>query len=996
MESLFRFFVERRTLANLAMIMVLLLGLSTFAYIKRDIYPEVNFGQLQITTVYPGAAPEDVELNVTNKIEDELDGVSGIKRMTSYSMENVSAVMVTVDPNVSDQDKVVDDIREAVARVTDLPAEVTESPHIVEITTAVIPIIEVGIAGDLPYPELREIAKEGERRLTELSGVSRVDKFGYRAREIKVEVSPGAMSRYQIPMAEIIAAIQGRNIRSTAGSFESYTSEKNVVTLAQFDDPMEVGDVVIRSTFDGPLIKVKDLAVVRDDFEDETFLSRMNGTTAISFVVYKTDTADIIRTVDSIKEMVEDASRNLPEGVEILYSTDASRSVRNRFGVVTSNGLMGLVLVLVILAFFLNLRTAFWVAMGIPFALMGTVFMLPLFGVYLDSIALSSMILVIGIIVDDAIVIAENIFRHRERGLSPQDAAVQGVKEVAAPVVATVLTTFLAFAPMFFMPGFMGKFVYVIPLVISLALFISLGEALFVLPSHMSHAFKKWKKDPPLRARIFAKLHAHYQRVLPGLLRLRYLLVILFIAALMGAVYYAATYMNFVLMPGGMADQFYIFTEYPTGTSLQATSDMTERMEAVVMELPEEELASFVTRVGWNPFLHTQSENYVSIAVDLTPFATRDRSAEQIVEELRRKSEAFDGGGRTVFTIETGGPPVGRPIELRVVGSDDDLRVAMTDSVTAVLSTLVGVQDIDRDDKPGKDQVEIKINYDRLARLGLNVASIARNVRMAYDGEVVTSVRYGDEDVDFRVILEGARERDIDYLRQIRVPNARGRLIPLRDFASLEVGPGPSDYRHYDGERSITIEASIAEGSELTPLEATGAVVAHFDAETENWPGTSIVVGGEAQEMSESMAGLFQALAIAVIAIYFLLILLFNSVTQPILVLIAIPFGMTGVIVTFALHGADMGFMAMLGVIGLGGVVVNDSLVLVSRLNELRVTKPEATIIEIVAEGTADRLRPIIMTSLTTVAGLLPIAYGFGGTDPWMAPMALALGYGLV
>ena len=228
------------------------------------------------------------------------------------------------------------------------------------------------------------------------------------------------------------------------------------------------------------------------------------------------------------------------------------------------------------------------------------------------------------------------------------------------------------------------------------------------------------------------------------------------------------------------------------------------------------------------------------------------------------------------------------------------------------------------------------------------------------------------------------------------MPNARGRLIPLWQFASLEVGPGPSDYRHYDGERAITIEASIAEGSELTPMEATDAVVEHFTAEAQNWPGTTIVVGGEAQEMSESMAGLFQALIIAIIAIYFLLILLFNSASQPVLVLMAIPFGMTGVIVTFALHGQDMGFMAMLGIIGLGGVVVNDSLVLVSRLNELREMKPSASIIDIVAEGTADRLRPIIMTSLTTVGGLLPIAYGFGGTDPWMAPMALALGYGLV
>jgi multidrug efflux pump subunit AcrB len=965
MRPFFRFFAERHILASLTTLMILILGVSTLSYIKRDIYPKVELGEVIVTTVYPGASPEDVELNVTNKIEDELEGVSGLKKTTSFSMENVSVIVVSVDPDGGDRDEIIDDVREAVSRVTDFPEEVTEEPLVEQWKTSMLPIVEVGISGDLPYRELRELAKSFEDRLLGLSGVSRVEKFGYRAREVKVEVSPRAIANYQIPLGEVIAAIQWRNIRATAGSFESYTSEKNVVTLAQFRSPQEVGDVIVRSTFDGPLIKIKDLAIVRDDFEEEKILSRMNGKTAISFNVIKTEAADIIRTVDEIKELAALESERLPEGVEIIFATDMSRSVRNRFEVVRSNLLIGLVLVLAVLAFFLNLRTAFWVALGIPVALLGTVFLLPLLGFHLDSVGMSAMLLMIGIIVDDAIIIAENIFRHRERGLAPIEAAVEGIREVFAPVVATMLTTFLAFAPMFFMPGLMGEFVLVIPVVVTLALLVSLGEAIVALPAHITGGLHKWKKRPSARIRWFNRMRERYARFARGLLRIRYLLVPVFAAVLLVAVWYAMNFMDFVLMPGGMADSFYIFTEYPTGTSLEASSDRTAKIEEIVAALPDEELASFKTRVGWNPFLDAVSEHYAAIAVDLTPFATRERSAEQIVEELREKSEEFDDEGRTVFLIETGGPPVGRPITIRVVGTDDDLRATLADSVQAYLGKMEGVQDIERDDKPGKEQVEVKIDYDRVARLGLSVSEIARTIRIAYDGEVVTSVRYGDEDVDFRVLLQEARHRDVGYLRQIRVPNRQGRLIPLGDFARLTVGPGPSDFRHYNGTRAITVDADIAEGSDLTPLVATDAVVERFGHDPDRWQGMEIVVGGEAQETAESMTALFMTLVLAVVAIYFLLIILFNSLTQPLFVLVAIPFGISGVIAAFALHGQTLGFMAVLGIIGLSGVVVNDSLVLVSHLNDLRRERPDAPTVDIVAEGTSDRLRPIIMTTLT-------------------------------
>ncbi|UCC44846.1 MAG: efflux RND transporter permease subunit, partial [Candidatus Zixiibacteriota bacterium] len=414
MKSFFRFFAERHKLATLITIMIILLGLSTLVGIKRDIYPLVDFDMMAIMTRYPGASPEDVELNVTNEIEDELKTVTGIDKITSVSMENVSAIMVTIDVDASDPDKIKNEIREAVNRVTDLPPEVTESQRVTELNSGMMDVIEVGLSGNIPYRDLREQARILERKIKNVPGISQINRFGYRTREIKVEVSPEAATRYQIPLREIITAIRGRNIRGTTGTFESYTSEKNLVTLAQFRDPLEVGEVIVRSTFEGPVVKVSDLAVVSDDFEDERVLSHLNGRAAISFLLFNSKTADVIRTCDAVKELVAKERERLPEEIEILHINDESRYVRDSFDVVLTNGWIGLVLVLILLTIFLNFRTAFWVALGIPVALLGTVFMLPVFGMFLDTITLTGMILVIGIIVDDAIIIAENIARRRE------------------------------------------------------------------------------------------------------------------------------------------------------------------------------------------------------------------------------------------------------------------------------------------------------------------------------------------------------------------------------------------------------------------------------------------------------------------------------------------------------------------------------------------------------------------------------------------------------
>ena len=998
MKTFFEFFIKRHLLANLMTVMILLLGLFSLYRINLSELPKIDIGEVVISTFYPGASPEDVELNVTNKLEDELKGIVGIKQMTSASLENTSVINIMIDIDAADEEKVKTEIREAVARVSNLPPEVKETPQITEVKTSLFPIIEVGLASEtLPYPELREYARQFEKKLKNVPGVATVSRYGYRAREVSVEVLPERMIKYNIPMRDIIRAIEARNIRASGGSLESSTSAKNVATISQFRDPLEVGDVIVHSSPTGAFVRVKDLAVIRDDFEDERVIPRMNGKHTIMFLATKNENADVVNTVDAVKALVATEQKRLPGTVEFLYANDASINVRNKFDIVQKNGLMGLAFVLIALWLFFNLRTSFWVAMGIPVSLLGVIIFLPFFDVSLDSITLTAMVLVLGIIVDDAIVVAENIFRRREMGDSPLDAAVNGIHEVYKPVLTTIATTFLAFLPMFLIGGVMGRFVFVIPLTITLALSMSLLESFTMLPAHILPGLRSTKKKSCCRT-WFSPIRDGFERLSAKLLRLRYLLVLLAVMILIGSLIYARTSLRFLFSDTRGANSFTATIELPQGVTLQATADKIQEVEAILDTLSKDEVVSYSVLIGAGTgFVTRESEHVATLSVNLTPFgAGRQRTADEIVEELRAQVAGIEGIDKAVFSVRAGGPPTGKPVSVRVIGDDDLLRRQLADDIFTFLGTLDGVRDIDRDDKSGKDEIALQLNYERLALYGLTVAEIARNVRIAYDGQVVTSVRYGAEDVDFRVILEQSSRQKLDALKQLRIPNRNGELIALEEVTQLTIGPGPAVLYHYDGERAITVDASVLR-YKTTPLEVTNAIKNRFNLD-QDYPGIMLTFGGEAQETQNSLIELAVTFVIAALGIYFLLVLLFNSLVQPLLVILSIPFGISGVIFAFGLHGRPLTFLAVIGVIGMAGVVVNDSLVLVDRLNQLtrRGVVSKMRMKALIASGTADRLRPVLLTTLTTVAGLLPLAYGIGGEDTSMGPMAFALGYGLL
>jgi multidrug efflux pump subunit AcrB len=606
-------------------------------------------------------------------------------------------------------------------------------------------------------------------------------------------------------------------------------------------------------------------------------------------------------------------------------------------------------------------------------------------------------VLVIGMVVDNSIIFSEAIAAHRAGGLPPLDAAVLGVRENLLPVATTVTTTIAAFVPLLFVRGVVGQFVSVIPLVVTAALLLSLAESVAGLPAHLAAGAGRRAGGGAVRGWFTAARDA-FETLADRLLRLRYLLVPAFALVAAAAVWYAAGRMSFVLFPTKGAERFFVNMELAMGSSLSATSDKVKQVERIVASLPPGEVENTLTRIGtagYPPF--GQAGNYAMIIVRLVPYSRRARSADQIVEDLRQRTDRLPGYVRIAYDIDAGGVPVGQPIALRVTGNDDAMRAGLARRLQTLLAATPGVKDVRSDDIRGKDQLTVEPDRRALARLGLNAAAVAAAVRAAWDGTVATSLREGDEDVGFRVLLDPRSRGDERALKGLLIANEQGRLVRLGDAARLEERPAPSAWRHQDGRRTITVAADV-DTEVTTPLRAVEHVLAQIDLARE-WPGMTIAAAGEAEQSLASLQGLLSAFCLAVLGIYFVLVLQLDSFVQPLLVLVTVPFGVVGVIVALALHGEPLGFLAIVGAIGLAGVVVNDAIVLVSHLNNLRRDHPAASSAEIralVAAGTADRLRAVVLTTVTTTAGMIPLAWGLGGYDLYMAPMALSLGYGLL
>ena len=1023
MDSFLDFLVRQKKFALVFSLAFIAIGVLSVLGMQRDQFPTVDFEVLSVTTSYPGASPEDVEKSVTNIIEEELLSVSGIKEITSSSREGISSIIVTLEADLKDVTTVKNDVRNAVNRVKAFPEEVTDLPQVIDFNVTEFPVVTLNVdstSGN--FNQARQITDELQVAISRIKGVASVDNPSYLDSEIQIKVNPDKLDKYKMSINEVISAISSRNARFTVGGNNQESLEKNIVILSEFESIDDIKDVVIKSSFDGPVIRLGDIAEVFRGQEEETSITRVNGTKGFVLQVKKQPQADIIRTVKRVRDRVAELKKNIPDDINIFYTDDSSEAVSNRLDIIIKNGYIGLALVLVVLGVFLSLKTAFWVAVSIPVTLLGTVFGLGLTGNTINLISLSGFILVLGIVVDDSIVIAESIHHYKSKEGNLYKNVVMGLKRVIMPVVTTIISTMLVMSSFFLMSGILGKFIYVLPVVVLFALAISFLEITFALPAHL--ATNKVEKQK----RWFVPVENFYNKCMVRILKWRYLIVPLFIGLLVYSAMFAMKNIPFNLFPSRGATVMFANIEAPNGSSASYTENIVIDIENLIVSEIGDDLKSYTSTIG------SYFTNRADIEIALTPTSDRERPAEDMQEKLKELVKNVEGAEEIRISLLRPGPPQGADIEVTLVSESDAQRALAADRLEEILNSIDGVDNINRNDEIGKPRIETVLDFDEMARLGVDYQSVYRHLRTAFSGSYVTDATIAGKEEDVRIYI-GEKDYTENFIKNTAVKNRQGNLIPMSQFSTLREIEGEPDYNHLDGDRSIKVTASIADGrprgrptkvdeiintddnqslnvksdeAQLNEAEPArrgpppskttilAKALKELNASVE-YPQVSIITAGGAQESIDSLQDFLRAFVVAIVGIFLLLAILFNSYSQPMLVLAAVPFSLIGVIWAFYFHGEPLSFFALTGSLALMGVIVNDSLVMVSHLNYIRDKSAQLEDKKVwIARGSRDRLRAVVLTTLTTMAGVLPLAYGIGGTDVFLQPMVLALGYGLI
>ena len=983
MNGILTLLFKQKKLALVFTIFIIALGLNSLNSIQRDKFPNVDLDRMAITTFYPNASPEDVELNVTNKIEKELKSVNGIKSYFSTSKENTSLITVEIDTDIENKEEVKRDVRNAVNSVSGLPSEIRNLPVVTDIKSSLASVLQINIVDtSMDYNKLRIIVDKLQKEIEFIDGVARVDGQGYLKREIKIYLSEKKLAQHKISLNAIIKSINDHNVRYSAGLNNDLEQEKNIVVLSKYASIEDVQNIVVKASFDGPRIRIKDIATIVDGNKKEISIIRVNGHKSFILNIKKQEQADVITTVDNIKESVAKFKKQNGQSLNIFYSNDLSKHVRNRLNIVMNNGIVGLILVVLVIGLFLSFRTAFWVSLSLPVTLLGSVLLLSIFGETLNLISLAAMILVLGLVVDDSIIIAESIHYFVARDGRNIAAIVKGFKKVIMPVVTTILTTIMAFSSMFMMTGTMGKFIYIMPLMVIFALSLSFLEIIFALPAHLSSLKEK-------EITWFHKYEIKFEAFLNRILKFRYFIVLGFVVLFFGSLILVATQMKFTLFPAIAADKITAVIELPLGTSLKQSEKIIKKVDAIIIKIIGKNLDSLSSDIAATYAHITYSE------ISLIPTNDRLMSADDILKKLKIATKNIKGISEISFKIKRPGPPTGGDVEINLIGGLDKNRLNATKKLISILENIKGVSTVDRDDKPGRERVVVKLDIAKIQELNIDYSNISRYLVASFNGIETTKMRDIDDDIYFRIYLgDGTQNEKI--IKNIKIANRNNQLIPMSKFASLAHIKGEPDYHHYQGERSIKISASIDDAKNSSTAVMADAIK-KLNIE-KNFPDVQLINEGGSKESADSMKSFRNAFLLATMGMYLLLMILFNSYSQPFMVLIAIPFGIIGVIWAFFLHNAPLSFFSILGFLALVGVVVNDSLVLVNHLNDKfkeSINKFD-NLIALVANGAKERLRAVVLTTLTTLGGILPLAYGWGGSDFLLQPMAMSLGYGLV
>ena len=1003
MQAIIRYLVTRSLVVNLISVFLVAVGIAvSIMFMKVEAFPNVNLDIIQIDVVYPGASPSEVEQLIITPIEQELRAIDGIDKMISMAFPSSGRISMEVDPNSSKRDHLTSDISLAVDRAT-LPEDLANEPFVTEVDGSVFPILRIALSADRDELALKRLGDLVKEELLAIDGVAKVVVLSDRKAEYSVVVDPDKLQQARVSVDQIAQVLRGWNINTPGGEIDTPSGQKAVRIVGEFSSIEDAESIVIRANAGGNVLRLGDIATITEALEKPGTLHDVEGQSAVSMLILKKSNADIIETVDKIKPFLDKIPQLHGDDITVKSFQDFSRFARMRLGVLTNNGLVGIVLVFVSLLLFLRFSVAMTTTWGLPIIFMSGIALIYYLGMSLNLISMMGFIMVLGMLVDDAIIIGENITHHMEKGLNPVEAAVKGAVELIGPVTTTILTTIAAFLPLMYMSGIIGKFVIAIPIVVISLLILSWFESFLMLPSHVAHVTNP-NVHPKERAWLVA-LENGYGRMLEKAIDFRWTTVFLSFMILLSAVYIAKEKLQFQLFPPVGVEEYVVRVTAKPGTSLnemrQILRDVDSDMRA---QINDEYLDATIAQSGdismdeGDP-LTQRGSRYGQIRTIYTPAVGRiDHNAIDDMESITEMLKAKYTELTISSTLISNGPPLGRALEAEISSLDTLAGEQAARKLMTYLETVEGVTTIDSGLKPGDDELHVKLDRQLASYAGIDLNIVSRHVRAAADGLVVSTIRKGTEEIDVTIRFPSKGMQELEQIKNVLIPNNRGGLVPLHKIARLEQHPGYTTIRHKDGIRIVSVVADV-DTKILSSLKLNTMVK---DNESK-WLGdiqskVTINYGGEQEENQESFQSLLVAFMFALVAIFFILAIQFNNMVYPLIVMLAIPFGAIGVILSFYLHDIfwkpmPLSFFSTMGMVALTGVVVNSSLVLLVFIQRAR--QGGMKIKEAILTAGRRRLRAVLLTAATTVVGLLPTAYGWGGLDPFVSPMALALSSGL-
>ncbi len=1017
------FSVRQHILVNLLFLLFMLAGLVVLSRIPVDFFPDISFRTAVIITRWTGASADEIERLVTAKIEDEIEDVSGIKELRSRSKADVSVIEVEWDETLPEMeyDRVLADLRAALERVADLPDD-AEEPELRELSVAeVYPSVAVAVVNEGGVPELalRAVARDLRDRISDLPGIRKVTTRGVRDRELRVYVDPDAAIAADVTLPEISEIIRRNNQNMPAGSFTGTEGETTVRATGDFTSPAALAATVVKKHPDGTHIRLGELARVETGFAKQELIGRYAGQPAMYLEIAKEDDADLIRMSEDLRRFVDERQAYLPAGVRAVVTQDSASYVTKQLTALRDNLLVGLVVVIAILWFTVGFRNALLAVVAIPFSYLTAILIFPLLGITINAISIVGMILVSGMLVDDAIIVLENVYRHIEAGRPLGEAVIVGAEEVQWPVVAAVLTTIAAFAPLLLMSGTSGEFMSILPKTVIVCLFASLIECLFTLPAHYMHfgsrgrrrspspvtrgfgALRRWSDTTRLGVDgMVVRLRERYARGLNTVLANR-----MAFSALLGALAIftvgAVTRLPVDMFASEYSD-FFIAMYGPTSYSLAETDAVMKDLESVLQDFGPEDILDYASYSGitMNPdTIPIYGPHLGLIFVSLAETRQNREHPERVLQRVKERVDAWWEANRdradNVLTMPPrNGPPVGKPVAVQIRAEDYRVAKEVAREMKAFLLRLPGVFNVEDNLLPGPREVRLVMDETRASIHGLTFQELALTLRGAGDGLVASTFKNPaeDEDIDIRVLWEeGSRGSEYDLLEtEVRTPH--GYRVKLGDVASIEVDRGFLSLGHHQTRRSVIVYADVVEGV-ATSESANRALQERFADLSVRYPGVEVVYGGEFQMTAEAFEDMYRVFPLAVLFIYVILAALFRSYAQPLVVLSAVPFGVIGVMLGLLIFGYSFSFGNMYVIVGLAGVVVNDSLILVDFINCARASG--VPLREAVIDAGRVRLRPVLLTTLTTVGALLPTALGVFGRSRSFGSLAASFAFGL-